>query len=229
MVCYGFVFLALYPSNILFRIIYHLKKCHILRLLMVINTMRNPMMNIFFRIHKTVVKLQNLSWYKTGFVSRQVLHLLSKLQNWICPKTGQYKTCTVSNTKFEASMLAIIPKTWQSHLTSQTVEIFIQNEKAGLVSMQNRFWCGRFRAGTKPVFVLQVYDRHKASFGAAGSGTAQSRFWCGRFSIGAKPALCLHLACLYKNRFSPMLNLQHQNWLCVVTKTAATKPALCHP
>ena len=39
------------------------------------------------------VKLQNLSWYKTGFVSRQVLHLLSKLQNWICPKTGQYKAC----------------------------------------------------------------------------------------------------------------------------------------
>ena len=30
--------------------------------------------------------------YKTGFVSRQVLHLLSMLQNWICPKTGQYKT-----------------------------------------------------------------------------------------------------------------------------------------
>ena len=27
--------------------------------------------------------------YKTGFVSRQVLHLLSKLQNWICSKTGQ--------------------------------------------------------------------------------------------------------------------------------------------
>ena len=46
----------------------------------------------------SVVKLQNLSWYKTGFVSRHVLHLLSKLQNWICPKTGQYKTCIVSNT-----------------------------------------------------------------------------------------------------------------------------------
>ena len=37
--------------------------------------------------------------YKTGLVSRQVLHLLSKLQNWICPKTGQYKTCILSNTK----------------------------------------------------------------------------------------------------------------------------------
>ena len=27
--------------------------------------------------------------YKTGFVSRQVLHLLSKLQNLICPETDQ--------------------------------------------------------------------------------------------------------------------------------------------
>ena len=42
--------------------------------------------------------------YKTGLVSRQVLHLLSKLQNWICPKTGQYKTCIVSNTKIDASL-----------------------------------------------------------------------------------------------------------------------------
>ena len=45
------------------------------------------------------VRLQNLPWYKTCLVSRQVLHLLSKLQNWICSKTGQYKTCLVSNTK----------------------------------------------------------------------------------------------------------------------------------
>ena len=74
----------------------------------------------------TSVRLQNLPWYKTGFVSRQVLHLLSKLQNWICPKTGQYKTCIVSNTKIEASIRATKPKPWQSHLTSETVEIFIQ-------------------------------------------------------------------------------------------------------
>ena len=32
------------------------------------------------------VKLQNLSWFKTGFVLRQVLHLLSKLHNWFVPK-----------------------------------------------------------------------------------------------------------------------------------------------
>ena len=37
----------------------------------------------------TPVRLQNLPWYKTGLVSRQVLYLLSKLQNWIWPKTGQ--------------------------------------------------------------------------------------------------------------------------------------------
>ena len=58
----------------------------------------------------TCVKLQNQSWYKTGFVSRQDLHLLSKLQNWICLKTGQYKTCIISNTKIEASARATKPK-----------------------------------------------------------------------------------------------------------------------
>ena len=98
---------------------------------------------------------------KTGLVSRQLLHLLSKLQNWICPKTGQYKTALVSNTKIEASIRATKPKPWQSHLTSETVEIFIQNEKAGLV----------------PVLVRQVERRHKAAFGAVGLGTAQSWFW----------------------------------------------------
>ena len=97
------------------------------------------------------VKLQNLSRYKTGFVSRQVLYLLSKLQNWICSETGQYKTCIASNTKIEASIRATKPKAWQSHFISETVEIFIQNENAGLVSMQRRFWSGRCRVGAKPV------------------------------------------------------------------------------
>ena len=69
----------------------------------------------------SAVELQNLSWYKTGFVSRHVLHLLSRLHNWICPKTGQYKTCIVSNTKIEISIRAAQPKPWQSHLTSGTV------------------------------------------------------------------------------------------------------------
>ena len=99
----------------------------------------------------TSVKLQNLSWYKAGFVSRHVLHLLSRLQDWICPKTGEYKTCIVSNTEIEAFTQATKPKPWQSHLTSETVGIFIQNEKAGLGSAQNRFWCGRLGAGAKPV------------------------------------------------------------------------------
>ena len=64
----------------------------------------------------TSVRLQNLPWYKTGLVSRQVLH-------W--PKTGQYKACLVSNTKIEASIRANKPKPWQSHITSERVEIFI--------------------------------------------------------------------------------------------------------
>ena len=57
-------------------------------------------------------------------------------------------------------MRATKPKPWQSHLTSDTVEIFIQDEKAGLVPMQSR-----------------LRSRHKAGFGAAGLGTAQSWFW----------------------------------------------------
>ena len=93
-------------------------------------------------------------------MSRQVLHPLSKLQNWIRSKTGRYKTGLVSNTKIEASWRATKHKPWQSNLTSDTVEIFIQNEKAGLVPMQSRF-----------------RSRHKAGFGAAGLGTAQSWFW----------------------------------------------------
>ena len=117
-------------------------------------------MAITWRSRSSSVRLQNLPWYKTGLVSRQVLHLLSKLQNWIWSKPGRYKTGLVSNTKIEASIRATKPKPWQSHLTSDTVEIFIQNEKAGLVPMQSRF-----------------RSRHKAGFGAAGLGTAQSWFW----------------------------------------------------
>ena len=113
----------------------------------------------FSGVYCTVVRLQNLPWYKTGLVSRQVLHPLSKLQNWIWPKTGRYKTGLVSNTKIEASIRTTKPKPWQSHLTSDTVEIFIQNEKASLVPMQSRF-----------------RSRHKAGFGAAGLAQAQSRF-----------------------------------------------------
>ena len=102
-------------------------------------------------LRATSVRLQNLPWSKTGLVSRQVLRPLSKLQNWIWSKTGRYKTGLVSNTKIEASLRATKPKPWQSNLTSDTVEIFIQNEKAGLVPMQSRF-----------------RSRHKAGFGAVG-------------------------------------------------------------
>ena len=114
----------------------------------------------WIRSWPATVRLQNLPWSKTGLVSRQVLHPLSKLQNWIWSKTGRYKTGLVSDTKIEASLRATKPKPWQSNLTSDTVEIFIQNEKAGLVPMQSRF-----------------RSRHKAGFGAAGLGTAQSWFW----------------------------------------------------
>ena len=119
-----------------------------------------PVVNTPSMTHYTGVRLQNLPWSKTGLVSRQVLDPLSKLQNWIRSKTGRYKTGLVSNTKIEASPRATKPKPWQSNLTSDTVEIFIQNEKAGLVPMQSRF-----------------RSRHKAGFGAAGLGTAQSWFW----------------------------------------------------
>ena len=76
----------------------------------------------------STVRLQNLPWSKTGLVSRQVLHPLSKLQNWIRSKTGRYKTGLVSNTKIEASLRGTKHKPWPSNLTSDTVEIFIQDQ-----------------------------------------------------------------------------------------------------
>ena len=47
------------------------------------------------------------SGIKTSLVSRQVLHLLSKLQNWISSKTGQCKTCISSNTKIDCIYIYI--------------------------------------------------------------------------------------------------------------------------
>ena len=83
---------------------------------------------ICLKTGQAYVRLQNLPWSKTGLVSRQVLHPLSKLQNWIRSKTGRYKTGLVSNTKIEASLRGTKHKPWQSNLTSDTVEIFIQDQ-----------------------------------------------------------------------------------------------------
>ena len=74
--------------------------------------------------------------YETCLDTKPVFYPLSKLQNWICLKMGQHKTCIVSNTKFEASIRATQPKPSQSHITSQRIKIFIQNKKAGFVSAQ---------------------------------------------------------------------------------------------
>ena len=134
------------------------------------------------------VLVQNRFCIKTGFAS-----YISRLQNWICPKTGQCKTCIISNTKIEASIRATKPKPWQWHLTSETVEIFIQNEMAGLVSMQSRFWCGRFRVGTKPVLVQQVERRHKMTI---------------------QNLVAFTKACLASTQNLLTLNLLHQNRLC---------------
>ena len=144
------------------------------------------------------VRLQNLPWSKTGLVSRQVLHPLSKLQNWIWSKTGRYKTGLVSNTKIEASLRATKPKPWQSNLTSDTVEIFIQNEKAGLVPMQSRF-----------------RSRHKVGFGAAGLGTAQSWFWS-RHKAGLVSRQILHLLSKLQNWICPKTG---QYKTCIVSNT----------
>ena len=48
--------------------------------------------------------IQNRFCIKTGFASS------IEAKKWICPKTGQYKTCIVSNTKIEASLRATKPK-----------------------------------------------------------------------------------------------------------------------
>ena len=132
------------------------------------------------------VRLQNLPWYKTGLVSRQVLQLLSKLQKWICPKTGQCKTYIVSNTKIEAPIRATKPKPWQSHLTSETVEIFIQNEKAGLVPMQNLYWedsfgrweCDKFFGSGIIGFEFWYLGRTLATWDGCCGHKGSSDYWC---------------------------------------------------
>ena len=39
-----------------------------------------------------LLKLKHLTEDKTGFVACQVLQLITKLQNYIYPKTGRYKS-----------------------------------------------------------------------------------------------------------------------------------------
>ena len=97
------------------------------------------------------VRLQNLPWYKTGLVSRQVLHLLSKLQNWIFCKTGRYKTGLVSNTKIEASIGLLNPNP-DSHTLPLTQSKYLFKMKRQ-VSCRCKAGLG---AGTKPVLVQQV-------------------------------------------------------------------------
>ena len=167
---------------------YHLK---------LFNTLRRHRLNHGFHTGTTTipfVRLQNLPWYKTGLVSRQVWHLLSKLQNWIWPKTGQYKTCLVSNIQIVASMRATKPKPWQSHLTSETVEIF----KPALCLLQNRL-CARSKTSFVPSLNLLQQNRLCA---------------CSKTSF--VPPLNL----LHQNRLCAFAQTAAPNRLCIGTKPA---------
>ena len=56
-------------------------------------------------MYVTPVKQRNLTKNKTD-VACLGLQFLTRLQNWIYPKTGQYKACIASNTKCAASKWA---------------------------------------------------------------------------------------------------------------------------
>ena len=115
------------------------------------------------------VRLQNLPWYKTGLVSRQALHLLSKLQNWICPKSGQYKTCLVSNTKIEAWLRATKPKPWQSRPLQNRICVDPKptTPKRALCLLQNQLRTVPKPAAPKPALCLRSTCRTKTGFASA--------------------------------------------------------------
>ena len=57
---------------------------------------------------------------------------------------------------------------------------FRDGTKLVLEQAQSRLWSGWFRVGTKPVLEQaqsRFWSRHKAGFGAVGLGSEQSRFW----------------------------------------------------
>ena len=122
----------------------------------------------------------------------------------------------MSNTKIEASLRATKPKPWQSNLTSDTVKIFIQNEKAGLVPMQSRLR-SRHKAGFGAAGLGTAqswfWSRHKASFGAVGLGLAQSRFWS-RYKAGLGAA-CYKTGLVSRQVLHLLSKLQ--NWICPKT------------
>ena len=155
---------------------------------------------IRFGSHVTFVKLQNLTRHRTGFVSKQVLQLLSRLQNWIYPKTCQYKTCIISNTNIVAPSGTTRPKPWPLQLTSETVKIFIK--AASLVPVQSRFGA----AG-----LVSAQSR----FRAAGLVSAQSQFWCGRFSVSTKAVLCGRLSVSTKPVLCSRFSVSAKPVLCV--------------
>ena len=118
--------------------------------------------------------------YKTGLVSRQVLHLLSRLQNWISPQKRQYKTCKVSNTKIDCVYINIYIYFLYIYFLYISIYMYIyiciyglgMAQSCFLEQTQSRFWGGWFRSAQS-----RFWSRHKASFGAVGLVSAQSPFW----------------------------------------------------
>ena len=92
--------------------------------------------------------------YKTGLVSRRVLHLLSKLQNWICPKTGHYKTSIESNTKIDCVYINLNLNIYiYIHLCYIYINKYINHIYIYTINLSIWFYVGFVltRFGTNPV------------------------------------------------------------------------------
>ena len=165
--------------------------------------MHSPKRNHWNRIVVLVIsssgRLQNLSRYKKGFVSRQILHLLSRLLNWICSKTGQFKTYIMSNIKPPAAKPAL-----RLCYTCRTKTGFALTLN---LSLQSRLCAYSKLAYTKSPLRLCLTCRTKTGFVPSLNLPLQNRLCAYAKPAAPKPALCLRSTCRTKTGFASALNL----------------------
>ena len=174
--------------------------------------------------------------YKTGLVSIQVLHLLSKLQNWICPKTGQYKTCLESNTKIDCVYINIyiyiyvwrnihIKRIYIKNINEENIYIHTQSI---LVFDSRQVLC--WPVWDKSSFVASIEDAKPVLILNRFCNLLHPNRLCGCSKSVFLPTLNQtlqnRLCACSKTSFVPSLNLLHQNRLFAYPQPAAPKPAL---
>ena len=150
--------------------------------------------------------------YKTGLVSRHVLHLLSKLQNWICPQTGQYKTCLESNTKIDCVYIYI----FSLYIFSLYIYVSIYNIYT--FSLFYHIYTYMYKEN---IFIYKEYIIKLNIYIYYGACSKTG------FVPTLNQPLQNRLCTCSKTGFVTTLNQPLQNRLCAVPKPAAPKPTLC--